>query len=109
MEYSVCTAVTSANQAVFDGLNTLAQRQADLLKTTAEDDSKLSSGVLTKPSFDDRFTKQADAAKHIYHSTMAHFRELSDIAVQANVAAIDIMDARVTEALDEFAARLFAA
>ena len=34
-------AITSANQAVFDGLNTLAQRQADLFKTTVEDCSRL--------------------------------------------------------------------
>lgn len=101
-------AVTSANQAVFDGLNTLAQRQADLFKTTVEDYNKLSSDVLASASFDDRVTKQADAAQHIYHSTVARFRELSDIAVKANVTAIDILNARVTEAFDEFKA-LFAA
>jgi len=101
-------AVTSANQAVFDGLNTLVQRQADLFKTTVEDYSKLSSAVLASASFDDRATKQADAAQHIYHSTVARMRELSDIAVKTNVAAIDILNARVTEAFDEFRA-LFAA
>jgi phasin family protein len=97
-------AVTSANQAAFDGLKTLAQRQADLFKTTVEDYSKLSSDMLASASFDDKVTKQADAAQHIYHSTIAQFRELSDIAVKANVMAIDILNARVTEAFDEFRA-----
>jgi phasin family protein len=101
-------AVTSANQAVFDGLNTLAQRQADLFKTTVDDCSKLGSDVLASASFDDRVTKQADAAQQIYHSTVVRFRELSDIAVKANVTATDILNARVTEAFDEFRA-LFAA
>ena len=101
-------AVTSANQAVFDGLNSLAQRQADLFKTAIDDYSKLGSDVLASGSFDDRVTKQADAARQIYHSTVVRFRELSDIAVKANIAATDILNARVTEAFDEFRA-LFAA
>jgi phasin family protein len=101
-------AVTSANQAVFDGLNTLAQRQADLFKTAIDDYSKLGSDVLASGSFDDKVTKQADAAGQIYHLTVARFRELSDIAVKANIAATDILNARVTEAFDEFRA-LFAA
>jgi hypothetical protein len=63
--------------------------------------------MLASASFDDKVTKQADAAQHIYHSTIAQFRELSDIAVKANVTAIDILNARVTEAFDEFRA-LFA-
>ena len=44
----------------------------------------------------------------IYHSTVARLHEQSDIAVKANVTAIDILNARVTEAFDDFRA-LFAA
>jgi phasin family protein len=101
-------AVASANQAVFDGLNTLAQRHTDLFKTTVDDCGKLGSDVLASASLDDRGTKQAEAARQIYHSTVARLRDLSDIAVKANVAATDILNARVAEAFDEFRA-LFAA
>jgi phasin family protein len=101
-------ALTSANQVVFDGLKTLAQRQGDLFKTTVDDYSKVTSDVLAGASFEERAAKQADAAQHIYVSSVAHFRELSDTAVKANVTAVDILNARVTEALDEFRA-LFAA
>jgi phasin family protein len=101
-------ALTSANQVVFDGLKTLAQRQGDLFKTTVDDYSEVTSAVLAGASFEDRATKQADATRHIYVSTVDRFRELSDIAVKANVTAVDILSARVTEAFDEFRA-LFAA
>jgi phasin family protein len=101
-------ALTNANQVVFDGLKTLAQRQGDLFKTTVDDYSKVTSAVLAGASFEDRATKQADATRHIYVSTVDRFRELSDIAVKANVTAVDILSARVTEAFDEFRA-LFAA
>lgn len=101
-------ALTNANQVVFDGLKTLAQRQGDLFKTTVDDYSKVTSAVLAGASFEARATKQADATRHIYVSTVDRFRELSDIAVKANVTAVDILSARVTEAFDEFRA-LFAA
>jgi phasin family protein len=101
-------ALTSANQVVFDGLKTLAQHQSDLFKTTVDDFSKVNSDVLAGVSFEERVAEQADAARHIYVSSVAHFRELSDTAVKANVTAVDILNARVTEAFDEFRA-LFAA
>ena len=64
-------ALTSANQVVFDGLKTLAQHQSDLFKTTVDDYSKVNSDVLAGASFEERATKQADAARHICVSTRA--------------------------------------
>ena len=101
-------ALTTANQIAFDGLRTLAERQGDLIKTTVDDYGKITSDVLAAPSLEEKATKQADAARHIYASAVARFRDLSDIAIKANVAAADILNARITEAFDEFRA-LFAA
>jgi phasin family protein len=101
-------ALTNANEVVFDGLKTLAQRQGDLFKTTVEDCSRVPSDLLVGASFEERASKQADATRHIYVSAVARFRELSDIAVKANLTAVDILNARVSEAFDEFRA-LFAA
>jgi phasin family protein len=105
---NTAAALTSANRVVFDGLKTLLQRQGDLFKTTVDDYSKVTSEVLAGASFAERATKQADSAGDIYLSTVARFRELSDIAVKANVTAVDILNARVTAAFDEFR-MLFAA
>jgi phasin family protein len=102
------SALTDANQVVFDGLTTLAQRQGELFQTTVNDCSKATYDALAGASFAERATKQADAARHIYVSSVACLRELSDIAVKTNVTAVDILNARVSEALDEFRT-LFAA
>ena len=101
-------ALINANQVVFDGSKTLAQHQGDLLKKTVEDCSRVASDLLVGASFEERASKQADATRHTYVSAVARFRELSDIAVKANVTAVDILNARVSEAFDEFSA-LFAA
>jgi phasin family protein len=101
-------ALTSANQIAFDGLSAVAQRQGDLIKTTVDDYSRMTSDVLAAPSLEEKATRQADATRHIHASAVVRFRELCDVAVKANLAAIDIMSARITEAFDEFKA-LFAA
>jgi phasin family protein len=101
-------ALINANQVAFDGLKTLAQRERDLFESTVADYSKVTNDALALVSFEEKASKQADAARHIYESSVARFRELSDIAVKTNVTAIDILNARVTEVFDEFRA-LFAA
>jgi phasin family protein len=100
-------ALTKANQVVFAGLKTLAQRERDLFKSSVDDYTNVTSDVLTGTSVEERATKQVDVAGHIFASSVARFLELSDIAVKTNFSAMDILNARVTEVFDEFRA-LFA-
>ncbi len=97
-------ALTSANQIAFDGLRAAAERQGDLIKATVDDYGRMTSDVLAAPSLEERATRQADATRQIYASAVARFRELCDIAVNANLAAVDTLNARITEAFDEFKA-----
>jgi len=99
---------TRANQVAFDGFTTLAQRHGDLVKTTVEECGKATSDVLAARSFEAKATRQAEATRYIYDSSVARFRELCDIAGKVSVDAGDILRARMAEALDEFKA-LFAA
>jgi phasin family protein len=90
-------ALTNASQVVVECLQTLAQRQAQLFKSTIDDYSKVTRDVLAGTSFEERVTNQADISRHF----VGHLRELSDIAVKANVTAIDILNGRITEAFEE--------
>jgi phasin family protein len=97
-------ALTKASQVVFEGLQTLAQCERDLFKSMVDDYSKATSNVLAGASIEEKATRQADAARHIYDASVARCRELSDIAVKTNISAVDILNARVSEAFDEFRA-----
>ena len=97
-------ALTSANQIIFDGLKTLAQHQADFVTATMGDYRKLTSDALAGRSTEEEATNQADTAQHVYLSSVGHMRELSAIAVKANVTAVAILNARVTEAFEELKA-----
>jgi phasin family protein len=101
-------ALANANQVVFNGVKTLAKHQGDLFAASVNDCSQAVSEFLAATSFEARSTKQADAARYAYVSSVACLRELSDIAAKANLTAVDILNARVIEAFDEFRT-LFAA
>jgi phasin family protein len=101
-------ALTRANQAALDGIATMVLRQGELLNTTVETYRQVVRDALAAASFDEKARRQAEAARHLYDSTIDRCRELSDIATKTNVAAVDILSARMTEAFDELKALLAA-
>jgi phasin family protein len=95
------TALSEANRVAFDGLTTLLQRQGTLLNATADDCSRGMNDILAAASLEEKARRQADSARHAYESTVDRFGELYEIAMKAQFAAADILNARLAEALDE--------
>ncbi len=102
-------ALTNAHQIAFEGLQALAQRHSDLIKATVDDYSQMTGDIFAAASLEERAARQADAARHAFTSSVAGMRELSDIAVKANVAASDVLNARIVESFDEAKALFTAA
>ena len=95
-------AVVSANYVVLDGLNRLAQRQGELFAATVNDFTKVTRDAFAGATLEAKASSQAGAVRHVYASSVAGIRELSDIAVNTNVSVADILTTRVKEAFDEF-------
>jgi phasin family protein len=64
--------------------------------------------MLAAASLEEKARRQADTTRHAYESTLARFGNLYEIATKAQMAAADILNARLAEAMDEFKV-LFAA
>jgi phasin family protein len=94
-------AFAHANQVAYDGLTAVVQGQANLFNTTAEECSRNFNDVLAAASLDEKARRQADTARHAYESSLTRFGELYEIAAKAQVAATDILTARLAEALEE--------
>ncbi|HJQ55416.1 MAG TPA: phasin family protein [Vineibacter sp.] len=99
-------ALTTANQTAFEAIKSAAQRQADMFKAAGEEFSKAASDVMSAPTFEEKAVKQAEVAKKAYESAVANFRELSEIVGKGNAEAVDVVNKRITEALDEFKASI---
>ena len=88
-------AVVSANYVVLDGLNRLAQRQGELFAATVNDYTKVTRDVFAGASLEEKASSQVGAVRHVYASSVASLRELSDIAVNTNVTVADILTNRL--------------
>lgn len=100
-QHKNAAALGNANQVAFEGLKTLLQRQGFLLTTSVETCTRVTSDLLAAGSFEERATKQADATRDTYFSVVARMRELSDIVIEANMAAMGIVNARIIEAFTD--------
>lgn len=96
--------LTSINQAIFEGLKTAAQLQAEFFQCTIDDYRKATGDVLASSSFQEGAAKQADINGRVYLSSVGYVREMSDVAVGASVSAVDILNTRMGEVFDELKA-----
>lgn len=94
-------ALTAANQAAFEGLQSLARRQAELVRQSFEDTANLVNSVVAQQSPEDKFTKQAEATKMTLERNVANLKELTDLITKANYQAIEFISNRVSEGLEE--------
>jgi phasin family protein len=94
-------ALTKANQLAIEGLQTVARRQAEILRAGFEEASALARELFQNQSPEERVAKQTDAAKTALEKAFGNARELSEIVGKAQQEAFDVINKRMTEGLDE--------
>ena len=93
-------AFTAVNRVAYEGGQAIAQRQTEIVRE-AVDEAMKAMKELASATPEDRFAKQTELAKESYEATLANIRELTEMASKANQEALDVINARVTEVLDE--------
>ena len=94
-------ALTKANQLAIEGLQTVARRQAEIIRAGFEEASTLARELFQHHSPEDRVTKQTEATKSALEKAFGNARELSEIVGKAQQEAFDVINKRLTEGLDE--------
>jgi phasin family protein len=94
-------ALIAANQTVAQGLQTVAQRQGEIAKQSAQQFQDLLSFKPSSGSVNDLLVKQIDVAKTSYEKNVADARELGGIVAKVGSEAADILSRRVVASLDE--------
>ena len=93
--------LTQANQICYEGVQAVAQRQAEIMRKSFEDCSRVVQEMTKPGDVEDRLSRQADAAKDAYEASVANMRELAELSVKSNSEAAELLNKRVTEAFDE--------
>jgi phasin family protein len=94
-------AITAANQAAFEGVKAVAQRQADIARSAIEDFTKAAKELSTVATPEEKFVKQTELAKSGFEAAVANLRDVGETLQKANVEAVALINRRVVDSLDE--------
>ena len=95
-------ALTAANQAAVQGMQAVAQRQAEILSQAMNEVSSIAqqlAGSASNPH--EMTTKQAELVRKAFEQALANMRELAEMVSKSNTDAFAIINKRVTESLQE--------
>jgi phasin family protein len=95
-------ALTAANQAAVQGMQAVAQRQAEILSQAMSEVSSIAqqlAGSASNPQ--EMTTKQAELARKGFEQALANMRELAEMVSKSNTETFAIINKRVTESLQE--------
>jgi phasin family protein len=93
-------ALTQANQAAIEGVQALAKRQAEIVREAVETYTKLAKEV-AQLSAEERFAKQAEAAKEIFEEAIANIGELKEIVEKSQAQVTSVISKRLSDNFDE--------
>ena len=95
-------ALNAANQAAAQGMQAVAQRQAEILSQAMGEVSSVAqqlAGAASNPQ--EMTTRQAELVRKAFEQALANMRELAEMVSKSNTEAFAIINKRVTESLQE--------
>lgn len=99
-------AVTEATQRAAQNIQTVAQRQREILSQIAEDNSELSRELMGEGTAEEKMAQNARVFKKVYQRTIKNMREISELIGKSNEEAADVINNRVTAAVNELQAAI---
>jgi phasin family protein len=93
-------ALTQVNQAALESVQALAKRQSEIAREAVETYTKLAKEI-GAVNVEDRFAKQAQAAKEIFEQAVTNLNELREIAQKSQDKVATLISKRVSDNLEE--------
>jgi phasin family protein len=93
-------ALVQANQAIYEGMQALANKQGELLKKAMEDIQSGMKNAATGVGGGDR-SKQGELARKAYEKVLGDMQDMAEIARKSQADAMAKITQRGTEHLDE--------
>lgn len=94
-------AIASANRIAVEGAQAIARRQAEILREAMAEASSVMKQLTEAGAPEERLSKQAEIAKRAFEAAIANMRELAEMGAKAQTDAMEQINGRVTESLDE--------
>lgn len=94
-------ALSAANRVALDGAQAVARRHMEIMQQTMSELSDTIRQLGTTDGPQARAAKQADLLKQAYERAVQNSREMSDLIQRTNAEAVQVLNRRFTEAMDE--------
>ena len=94
-------ALSAANRVALEGAQQIARRNMEIMQQTMGEMTEAMRGLSASESPQDRAGKQAEMLKHAYERAVGHMKELADLIQRSNGEALDVLNQRFAEAVNE--------
>ena len=99
-------ALNKASQATFEGVQQIAQKQADLFKAVFDQATTAADTLGKASSPQDLAAKEIDLCKSVFEASLANSKKVADMFTKVNDSAAKVLSGRISEALDEMKGQL---
>ncbi len=94
-------ALTAANKVAMEGAQAFARRQAEIVQQSVAELTEAMKSFAGMEAPQEKAAKQAELLKHTYERGVANLRELGDLISRSNSEAVELLNHRFTEAMEE--------
>lgn len=94
-------ALTKANQLAAEGVQAVMKRQAEILRQTMEEASRMMGEIAKAGGPERQAVKQAEVAKTAFETAIANMKEIADLMTRANQDTFAVINKRVAESMEE--------
>jgi phasin family protein len=94
-------ALAEANKIAYEGMKALAQKQADILRTTMEEIQASAKGMTTGDNPLANAGQQGELAQQSVQKAFANMRELAEMAYKSQTEAFTIISKRAMQNIEE--------
>ena len=94
-------AITEAQQIAIESLQTIAQRQGEIMSQFVQDQSAIARDVANEGTPEEKIARSAELMRQTFEKTISSSREVADLLNKSTREASDIINNRVATAFDE--------
>jgi len=94
-------ALNAANQVVAEGIQAIAKRQSEIVKSGAKGVIGLFREVYSSETPEAGAAKQAEFVRSAFENAMANVREVVEMVSKSNIDATEVLTTRLTEVIGE--------
>ena len=94
-------AVTEANKLALEGMQAVARRQAEILRTTFQEVGPVIAQAFGPGAPDVKVSQQAELVKTAVEKALSNMKELAEMVAKSNSEASSVISKRVSEGMEE--------